>query len=143
MGQIIIIGVLTLLGWLAFIAVCSLNRRGVGSGWWTALVGCVGSGFALGVWLGFFFEYQPEPKFRVIGCPVPVVCFVLEKDRDGEEHWVDYVTPVPLFFATSNVVLLSIVSIYPVWLANTLWRFEDQKRTRKKPEKGTSLSVDD
>ena len=72
------------------------------------------------VWL--LFEYQPKPKFRVIGFPVPAVCFVLEKHGDEEEHWVDYVSPAPLLFAASNVFLFSFVSVYPVWLVNTLWR---------------------
>jgi hypothetical protein len=122
MGLIVIIVGLALLGWIYVCAIRSLRARGVGLLWWTALVGSLVIGFAVGVWGGFFFEYQPEPKFRVIGCPVPVVCFVFEKHGDGEEHWVDYVTPVPLLFAMSNVFLFSFVSVYPVWLVNTFWR---------------------
>lgn len=79
----------------------------------------------MGIWFGFFFEYQPSPQLRVMGCPVPVACFALEKSAAGEEHWADFVAPepLPLFFAASNVLLLIFVSVYPVWLANTLWRF--------------------
>lgn len=123
MGPIIVTVVLALLGGVSFVAVRSLKRRTVGLMWWTALVGCLVAGFALGVWLGFYFEYQPSPRLRIIGCPVPVVAFALEKSADGEERWTDFVTPAPLLFAASNVFLFSVVSVYPVWLVNTLWRF--------------------
>lgn len=123
MGPIIIIAVLALLGWLSVSAVRSLLARGVGFPWWAILVSCVIVGFCLGVWFGFFFEYQPSPRLRVIGCPVPVVCFVLETSADGKEQWTDFITPAPLLFAASNVLLWAFVSVYPAWLANTLWRF--------------------
>ena len=123
MGPIILTAVLALLGWLAFLAVRSLKRRGVRPTWYVALVGCLIIGFALGIWFGFYFEYRPSPRLRVVGCPVPVVCFALEKYADGQEYWTDYVPPAPLLFAMSNVLLFSFVSVYPVWLVNTLWRF--------------------
>ncbi len=132
MGPIIIIVALALLGWLSVVAVRSLRVRGIGWPWWSALGICLAAGFALGVWFGFFFEYQPSPRLRILGCPVPVVAFALEKSADGEEHWTDFVTPAPLLFAASNVLLFSFVSIYPVWLANTLWRWV--RRRRKMPK---------
>jgi hypothetical protein len=64
-------------------------------------VGCVIVGFCLGVWFGFFFEYQPSPRLRVIGCPVPVVCFVLQKSADGKEQWTDFMNG--FMFASSSV----------------------------------------
>ncbi len=133
MGLVILFVVLALLGWLSVRAVRSLWARGVGPLWWAALVGCIVVGFALGVWFGFFFEYQPEAKIRVIGWPVPIVCFVLEKSADGEERWIDYVSPEPLLFGGSSVLLFSFVSIYPVWLANTLCRLVRGRGERPTP----------
>jgi hypothetical protein len=122
MGPIILIIILALLGWLALSAVRSLWARSVGWPWWISLAACLVIGIASGIWFGFFFEYCPSPRLRVMGCPVPVACFALEKGADGEERWTDFVTPVPLLFATSNVVLFSLVSVYPVWVAHSLWR---------------------
>jgi hypothetical protein len=119
MGPIILIVVLALPGWLSVIAVRSLRARGVGWPWWSALVGCVVIGFALGVWFGFFFKYQPEPTFRVIGFPLPSACFVQKMDIDGVERWIDYPSAPN---ALADVLLFSFISAYPMWLANTLWR---------------------
>ena len=119
MGPIILIVVLALLGWLAVIAVRSLRARGVGWPWWAALVGCVVAGFALGVWFGFCFEYQPSSTFRVIGFPLPSACFVHKTDVDGVERWIDYPS---LPNALADILLFSSISIYSIWLVNTLWR---------------------
>jgi hypothetical protein len=76
----------------------------------------------------------------LVGCPVPVVCFALEKSDDGTERWTDFIVPepLPLLFATSNVLLLSFVSVYPAWIANTLWRLvHGETRGRPtRPDKG-------
>jgi len=121
--MIINLVVLTLLGWLAFLAVRSLKRRGVGWPWWVVLGVCLAIGFALGDWFGFHFEYQLSLRFRVFSFPLPSAFFVLESYPDGEERWTDFITPAPWLFAASNVVLFIFVSVYPVWLAHTLWRF--------------------
>jgi hypothetical protein len=91
---------------------------------------CLIVGVAAGIWGGFFFEYQPEPNFRVLGCPVPAAFFVLEKHGDSDEIWVDYITPAPLLFAASNVFLLAFVFVYPVWLVNTIWRIGSKRWCR-------------
>lgn len=129
MGPLILIAVLALLGWLGLCAVRSLWAHRVGWPWWTALAVCLAIGFSLGVWFGFFFEYQPSPRLRIISCPVPVVAFALETDADGKECWTDFVSPVPELFAMSNVVLFSLVSVYPVWLANVFWRVALKRRS--------------
>ena len=128
MGLLILIPVLAVLGWLALCAVRSFMARRVGWTWWTALAACLAIGIVSGVWFGFFFEYQPFPRLRIIGCPIPVVVFALETDADGNQCWTDFVSPVPWFFAISNVFLFSFVSIYPVWLANVLWRTASQRQ---------------
>ena len=127
MGPIIIIVVLALLGWLALVAVRSLKRRDVGWLWWSALVGCLIIGFSLGIWFGLFFEYRPEPKFRVVGFPLPSVCFVQEKSADGVERWIDY----PSLLGLVDVLLFSFASVYFVWLVNSLWRLTTDRRQAK------------
>lgn len=67
------------------------------------------------MWSGFFFEYQPSPKLRVFGAPVPGAFLHLE-GRPGEEQWVDFITPAPMLFAGSNIVILALLAGLPVGL---------------------------
>jgi len=124
MGPIVIIVVIALLGWLALVAAGSLKRQCVGWLWWAALVGCLVVGFSLGVWFGLFFEYRPEPKLRVVGFPLPSVCFVQETDANGVERWIDY----PSLLGLVDVLLFSFASVYIVWLVNSLWRLASDRR---------------
>jgi hypothetical protein len=117
---------------VAFLLICSLlaipnaatvrlfRRRQAGAGWWSALAMGWLTGAALGVWSGFFFEYQPSPDVRVAGAPVPTAFFHWE-GPPGEEQWIDFITPAPVLFAGSNIFLLALTAGCPVglvyWLA--------------------------
>lgn len=118
----LLIAVLCLLGWLAILAVKSLWARQVGRWWRSSLVVSLVLGIALGIWLGGFFEYRPSAKLRVLGFPVPVAAFALERGADGQEQWTDFVPPFPELVVAANVLLTAIMSVYPVWAANTLAR---------------------
>ena len=121
MGLIILIVILTSLGWTAFAVVRSLKRRNAGRGWWAALGVCMLTGLTCGIWFGGFFEYSASPRLRVVGFPIAAAVFALEKYADGQEHWTDYVTPVPLLVVATDSILFLLVSPYPVWLVHTLW----------------------
>jgi hypothetical protein len=108
-----LIGVLALAN--AFI-VRMLRQRGAGTRWWAALSSAWLAGAALGVWSGFFFEYQPSPRLRVFGAPVPAAFFHWE-GPPGEEQWVDFITPAPVLFAASNVAILALLAGCPVGVA--------------------------
>jgi hypothetical protein len=98
------------------------RRRQAGVGWWVTLSVAWLAGAAAGVWGGFFFEYRPSPRLRVLGAPVPAAFFHWE-GPPGEEQWVGFITPAPLLSAASNVALLALLAGCPVgvvcWLA---WR---------------------
>jgi hypothetical protein len=133
MKLLLLLVVFGLLALLALTAIRSLKRRGVGRAWWATLFVCVVGGLVLGVWLNFL-GYEAKPKTWVIGFPVAAAVFVWEKFGNGdEEHLVDYVAPAPLTFLilASNVVMLSLVAVYPVWLANTLWRFLHRNKAER------------
>jgi hypothetical protein len=88
-------------------------------------VACLGErpvSICVAIWLALFFEYHVSPRLKVVGFPIPVVAFALEKTSDGGEQWTDFVSPVPEFYAISNVLLFAMISVYPVWAANTLVR---------------------
>src|SRR4051794_19721681 len=101
MGCLLIPALIGLLALADAVIVRMLRQRGAGVGWWSALSAAWLAGAALGVWGGFFFEYQPSPRLRVFGAPVPAAFFHWE-GPPGEEQWVDFVTPAPALFAASN-----------------------------------------
>ena len=111
-----------------------LRQRQVGAGWWAALSAAWLAGAALGVWSGFFFEYRPSVRLRVLGAPVPAA-FLHWEGPPGEEQWVDFITPAPLLFAASNVVILAFLAGCPVglvyWLAGL----------RGRPQRGEHLTA--
>jgi hypothetical protein len=121
-GPIVIIGIWLILGWLAFAACRSLHRRRVTLRWWLCLGMTAAIGIGLGVYFGFFFEYQPFPRMKLFSLPIPAAALVLETHGDGTEGWTDFVTPVPELVASANVLFFAFVSLYPVWLGNTCWR---------------------
>jgi hypothetical protein len=119
MGCLLIPIVIALLAWANVAIVRLLHRRHGGLVWWVALSIAWLAGAALGVWGGFFFEYQPSPRLRVFGAPVPAAFFHWE-GPPGEEQWVDFITPVPLLIAGSNVVILALLAACPVGLVGWL-----------------------
>ena len=125
MGCLFIPAVIALLAFANFAFVRMFHRRRASAGWWVFLSAAWLVGAALGVWAGFFFEYQASPTLRVSGAPVPAAFFHWE-GPPGEEGWVDFITPDPLLFASSNVVILALLAGFPVGLA--FWVF--QRKTR-------------
>jgi hypothetical protein len=117
--------VVALLAYADLLIMRMFQRRQAGRVWWTALAVAWLAGAALGTWAGFFFEYQPSPRLRVFGAPVPATFFHWE-GPPGEERWVDFVTPAPLLFAGSNVVILALLAACPIglvfWLGERLAR---------------------
>src|SRR4051794_36401483 len=109
MGCLLIPAAIALLAYLNAVIVRLFRGRDAGSGWWVVLWLTRLAGAVLGCWGGFFFEYQPSPKLRVLGAPVPVVVLHWE-GRPGEEQWIDFVTPMPLLFAGSNVFILGLLA---------------------------------
>jgi hypothetical protein len=119
--QMVILPVLVALLALTNMAIVRLlRRRQASAGWWAAIGVAWLVGAALGVWGGFFFEYQPEPRLRVFGAPVPAAFFHWE-GPPGEEQWIDFVTPAPLLFAGSNVPILALLTACPVGLVFWVW----------------------
>lgn len=104
---------------LSLIAVRSLLARRVGCWWWVALFGCIAVGVALGVWFTFFFEDNTDPNMRYIGFPLPWNSFVRFPDGVGGE-WTQYKRMED--DAVLDMLLFSSISVYPVWLVNSLWR---------------------
>jgi hypothetical protein len=100
---------MALLAWADLSVVRMLRHRHAGPVWWTILTLAWLVGAMLGVLGGFFFEYQPSPRLRVFGAPVPAAFFHWEGPPGGDQ-WVDYITPTPIVFAGSNVVILALLA---------------------------------
>lgn len=121
MAGLLIFAVAAALAFLNAVFVRLLLRRQANRRWWYALAVAWFAGVGLGVWGNFFFEYQPTPKLRVFGVPVP--CAVLKwEGSPGEEQWVDYVVPAPLLIAASNVIVIALTGGILVGLVSLLWR---------------------
>jgi hypothetical protein len=116
MGCLFIPVVIALLTAADILIVRRFQRRHAAMGWWIALSIAWGTGTALGIWGGFFFEYQLSPRLRVFGAPVPAAFFHWE-GPPGQEDWVDFITPAPLLFAASNVPILALLAACPIGLA--------------------------
>jgi hypothetical protein len=116
MGCLLIPVLIALLGWANAAIVRLFQRWHAGPVWWAALLIAWLAGALLGVWSGFFFEYQPSPRLRVAGAPVPGAFFHWE-GPPGEEQWSDYITPAPLLFAGSNILILAMLAAVPVGVA--------------------------
>ncbi len=126
MGCLLIPLLLALLAVANAATVRRFRRSAANTGWWTALLMAWLVGAALGVWGGFLFEYQPSPRLRVAGAPVPAAFFHLE-GPPGEERWVDFVTPSPQFFAGSNVPILAMLAACPVGLVFWVWSWRERR----------------
>jgi hypothetical protein len=109
MGLLTILAVVIALGWANWIATRSLRLQAAGWGWWIAvLLGWI-CGTIVGVWGGFFLEYQAGPTLRLFGAPIPTAVFHFE-GLPGQEHWVDFVTPAPTLIAATDVLLITLLS---------------------------------
>lgn len=112
--------ILALLAWADMATLRMLLRRQANPAWWATLWIVGGLGLAFGVWIGAFLEYQPSPRLRVFGAPFAAAILHLE-GPPGEEHWVDYITPVPFLIVGSNVLLVALLAPCPVgilfWLS--------------------------
>jgi len=124
-GYLFIAVAVTLLASANIVIVRRFRGRDVHLIWWGALSATWVAGAALGVWSGFFFEYQPSPRLRVVGAPMPGAFFHLE-GPPGEEQWIGFITPDPLLFAGSNIIILALLAACPVgfafWLRRKLAR---------------------
>jgi hypothetical protein len=132
MCVLIFAGALGLLAWANVALVRLYLRRRAGWGWWVALSAAWLTGGALGVWGGFFFEYQPTPTLRVIGAPVPAA-FHHWEGPPGEEQWVDFITPAPALYAASNIALLGLLAGCPVGLVFLVFCLADWLQCGAKP----------
>jgi hypothetical protein len=136
MGGLLIIVLVGLLALTNMATVRLLRRRLAGPGWWAALSVAWLAGALLGVWGGFFFEYQLSPRLRVFGAPAPAGFFHLE-GPPGEEQWIDFITPAPMLFAASNVPILALLAACPVGLLFWVWGW------RPRPDDGTEAGRGD
>jgi hypothetical protein len=122
MSFLLIFSVVALLAYANVVTVrCFLARR-ANPRWWVVLAASWAAGAVVGVWSGFFFEYRPETRLRVFGAPIPAAFFHWE-GPPGQEQWVDFITPAPLLFAGSNVVILALLAACPVGLVFWLRRW--------------------
>jgi hypothetical protein len=79
------------------------------------------AGAALGLWASFRFEYQPSPRLRILGAPMPLAFFHWE-GPPGQEDWCDYVTHTPLLTIGSNVLILALLAACPLGMVRWLVR---------------------
>jgi hypothetical protein len=125
MGAMLIVILGALIAWANVAAIRSLREHRAGARWWYAAAALWAAGALAGVWGGFFAEYQPSPRLRVYGAPVPVGLAVWE-GTPGEERWVGFVSSAPHFFAALNVPLVALLAgsvIGPAyWLARRRMR---------------------
>ena len=104
---------------LSLLAVRSLMARGVARWWWTAFFVCIVVGIGSGVWFTFFKE-EASSGLRCIGYPLPWDTLV--KPPNGSKgEWTEWKRME--YMAVLDMLLFSSISVYPVWIANTLWRF--------------------
>ena len=111
------------LGWAAFAAYMSLQKRGATRSWFVAFFSLLIAGAGIGVYFGFFFSYLAAPTVRIYSFPVPAAFHVLESYGNGTQQWVDFVTPSPILFAGSNVLIFAFAMVLPLWLASVFRRF--------------------
>jgi hypothetical protein len=71
--------------------------------------------------------------FMIFGAPIPAAFFHWE-GPPGKEQWVDFITPAPLLFAGSNVVILALLAAIPVGLA-----FRFRRRVLATPGSATDV----
>ena len=111
---------------------CSRDIHIVGSTratwpWFATFYSLLMIGLVVGGYFGFYFDYMVASKVRVISFPVPSMFYVLESHEDGTQRWVDFVTPMPLVFAGSNVIIFACVSVLPISLFNLIRQLTDSQ----------------
>jgi hypothetical protein len=114
MGVFAAIILLSLGIWQTYATFCRLRRCQVSFSWWLAFGALVITGIALGIWLAFFFEYQPTARLRVLGFPLPLVVFAWEEDQ-----WIDFVSRSDVIIYSvcgANVVATVALVLLPVFL---------------------------
>jgi hypothetical protein len=111
MGTLIAIGLILFSFWIIFCAVRIFRARSARRSWWALLAVLFVAGASLGVWLAFFFEYQPSQRMRVMSFPLPIVFFVWEEDR-----WTDFVTPDYYVYPAlaANVCVITAACVTPL-----------------------------
>jgi hypothetical protein len=127
MGCLFLLPIVGLLVWANITIVQMFTRRQTKARWWIGLAVAWAVGAGIGVWSGFFFEYQILPTLRVAGFPVPAAFFHYE-GPPGQEQWIDFITPAPILFAGSNILIVGMLAACPVGLAFWLTRPEDCPR---------------
>lgn len=101
-------------GWVVFVTGRVLWRHHFAAWWWVAFGLLALSGIALGVWAGTHFEYEPNPKTRILGFPVPLAVFILE---DGQ--WIDFVPPQAVQYGGmfADILFSIAVMLLPISIA--------------------------
>jgi hypothetical protein len=120
MACLLIVVITWLLVWANMATVSTLNRRHAKAGWWLIFAVAWAAGAGIGVWSGFFLEYQATPTLRVFGFPISAAFFHYE-GPPGQEKWIDFIMPAPILFAGSNIFILGMIAACPVGLAFWLW----------------------
>jgi hypothetical protein len=126
MGCLLWAVVILLLTWADYCTVRSLYLNCRGPGWWAIFIALFSVGIGLGIWCGFYAEYQLSERTKVFGFPLMVGVFVKE---NGE--WVDYVSPAPLLVALLDVLIVALVSVLPLSAACLMQRW---RTGRAKPK---------
>ncbi len=116
MGCLLPLLIVGLMVWANIATVRMFICRHARASWWVGLSVAWAVGAGIGVWSGFFFEYQFSRTLRVFGFPVPAAFFHLE-GPPGQEQWIDFITPAPILFAGSNIFIVGLLVACPVGLA--------------------------
>ena len=82
------------------------------------------AGLAIGIWCGFYLEYQVSPTLRFFSFPIPVAVFHLEGGQ-----WVDFVTPMPIVLALLDVAFVTVFFPFPLSLKAVLRRRRATRRS--------------
>ncbi|MBN9689978.1 MAG: hypothetical protein J0M24_07040 [Verrucomicrobia bacterium] len=111
MGTLIAIGLIYVSFRIVDRVVRMFRARAAGPGWWALLAVLMVTGVGLGIWLAFYFEYQPSPRRRVASFPLPIAVFVWEEDR-----WTDFVTPTHSAYtaAVANICVTVAAFVAPL-----------------------------
>lgn len=126
MALLIVTVLLAVGGWALVTLTRRLKKQRVGFAVWSVFALFAIFGLAVGVRATMFFEYQPNPNYRISGIPVPVAFLHLEGG-----NWVDF--PVPTIQAwitvVTNAVLIAVGTTLPLWLFT--WPAGGRKRAGK------------
>jgi hypothetical protein len=112
MGVVVLPIVVPLLAWADLAAVAAMWKDRAGPVWRIVLIVLVVAGIAIGVWAGFWCDYQVSDDLRVVSFPVPAVIFHLE-----EGQWIDYVSPALPFVVVFNLLAVALTFVLPLALA--------------------------